>query len=1031
MGTTGNEKLIFNYEEKDENNLAFSIDRYLKYILQLNRLKDKKSKTIQILLVEIDKHWDPDAFIKNLRGKQYKNINGLLFLTMEEFPRGDWPESNLNKSRMIREMFENSYNAVTANYSNIIPGTYQLVSRMIKSNTGQKGLSEVLEKFGALQKMLVFELTLNQRQNVLRELTQNGEMDDYKKDELLNFLSRNYLLGGIHSSKIGHAGLRELYDSLDKEGEVNLERLWKKVNLLETLYDLAFISASNPLRFSGLEILIIDDNPEKIEEDFKKRKIVDYFSPGTEIYITGENEWKKFLHGNPFWKEMYTGAAKLKMYRIGNRENPTANNNPDNKGTPLFEEQKFKFHYVLVDLLMEDYNEGNEIINCLVDFRKNYNRQGKDKGSYWDIIAFSLSEEAHDISRALNEGSLYYIHKSRPLMLPAVIAQLEKGRQILEDREKDIRKPHKSRVFGKLYRLPELLKRHLKSEPFLDLAGKEDFQKKWNNNSDAKYIQDLNEFIKVPAKEWIRNMPKADLHFHLGGSIPLEAIFFLSLNMLKDIPYPVLTESFSRTRELILKKLGGDWNNISNLFKIDTTVMDKTVLDEIIELLDSSIPSFQAVNIFNVLIGILEGKEKDDIKEFWDQLKTLNNIEFKPKSPAHRIIRKCLLGLSGEDLDTISEKSINLFNDILDIRESMPPLLEKSEDFKGLLNHFVSAKLRKTESLDEYLAGNKLIGSEQMQKKENILAALYLIIKKNIEDNIRYLEIRLSPDGYTNSGELTIQEAINALLEYTDLITCYFYQKGKFIRVNYIFSVKRHKPPNQAAIEVSAAITNRERENKFNGIIPSVTRNNTELLKYQWKPSKVVGVDLAGIEKDNPARRFVNDFFPLFKTSFFITVHAGEEETDQSIWEAIYLLHANRIGHGLTLKDNQYLIALFRDLQICIEMNPISNLMTHNSEKKEEEYPFYEFVIEGIKVTINTDNQSVSESTLSEEYIKAAELYQWHRKNTRRNWISKWDILRVIKNGFSSAFMNREEKRNFMRAVEEEIYQKIIKEYGC
>ena len=119
---------------------------------------------------------------------------------------------------------------------------------------------------------------------------------------------------------------------------------------------------------------------------------------------------------------------------------------------------------------------------------------------------------------------------------------------------------------------------------------------------------------------------------------------------------------------------------------------------------------------------------------------------------------------------------------------------------------------------------------------------------------------------------------------------------------------------------------------------------------------------------------------------------------------------------------------LFRDLQICVEMNPISNLLTNPRIK--DEYPFFEFVNKGIKVTINTDNQSVSDCTLSEEFVKAAELFQNNRKNTRGYWISKWDILRIIRNSFSSSFMDRDEKRDFMRAVEEEIYQAIIKEYG-
>ncbi|MFW9873907.1 MAG: hypothetical protein ACFFG0_12440, partial [Candidatus Thorarchaeota archaeon] len=95
-----------------------------------------------------------------------------------------------------------------------------------------------------------------------------------------------------------------------------------------------------------------------------------------------------------------------------------------------------------------------------------------------------------------------------------------------------------------------------------------------------------------------------------------------------------------------------------------------------------------------------------------------------------------------------------------------------------------------------------------------------------------------------------------------------------------------------------------------------------------------------------------------------------------------------------------------------------------------DEYPFYDFVLEGLKVTVNTDNPAVSDSTLSEEFVKAAELFQNHRENTERCWMSKWEILRVLKNAFSSSFMDREEKRQFMRAVEEEIYQKIIEEYG-
>ena len=227
---------------------------------------------------------------------------------------------------------------------------------------------------------------------------------------------------------------------------------------------------------------------------------------------------------------------------------------------------------------------------------------------------------------------------------------------------------------------------------------------------------------------------------------------------------------------------------------------------------------------------------------------------------------------------------------------------------------------------------------------------------------------------------------------------------------------------------MSSAVVNRDREKYYRDIIPIINRENIPILKYKWTPAKVVGVDLAGLEKGNPAKNFVNDFYPLFKTCSFITIHAGEEDTAQSIWEAVYHLHANRIGHGLTLNEKWYLKEMFKNLQICIELNPISNMLTNPDIKNK--YPFFDFVLEGLNITVNTDNPAVSESTLSDEFVKAAELFQNNRNNNDNDWISKWGILKIIKNSFSSAFMDREEKRKLIRAIEEEIYEKIIKEYG-
>lgn len=1130
---TTNGSFIITYEDSVEPGLCISLNRFLTFVLKFHQLNPGE---IKILLVGIndrtDSVWDADMFIKNISAaEKYKDIKGILFLTSEQLPKGDRIDSNLNQSRMIRELFENSFHALTANHSDIISRLYQLVGKIFtdKSSPVEENQASKIANNMLTDLMPKIKSELLKEKEFIEGL--EGEIKNYREEETLNFLSYFYLIGGIHSTRIGHDSLRGLYDTIEKKEcapqHKEIEALWKKIRLLEKVYDLASIVASYSLRFPGLKILVIDDKPGKIKECIEEKEIIQYFPLDTEIFITKQGEWKRFLEDNRFWADLYNGKAQLECEEIKNHKSQKTNNIGKNteEAKFLIGQRGFKFDYVVVDLLMEDYNEGNMIINNLVHFRGNYNRLNPDKKSYWDIIAFSLSEEAHDISRALSEGSLYYVHKSRPFMLPAVIAKLEKSRQILRDREEYTRMEQKSRNFGKLYRLAEFLKRQLRSKPFLDRVEPMTFSKRYSLKDSDQFVRNVNRYIEVPALEWIKQMPKADLHFHLGGSIPPDTAFYLSLNMLTPYSHDSIEikayekQLESRVRKIcdllmvilnkkpekflnffrifdiamksilngnrvlfsksILKMEGGkgkekksnhfdSWRKriksysdgyIKNsgltyekykkngvqqtFFKILEYINKELNLNQNIEqespngrhsrILSYDFPGFQVFNIFNVIIGFIEGKNKTGIKDFWTQLKETNTFENCTSKQGkinsnelnrEFVTRRDLLGLSHKEIEKNYERNIDFYKKI---RDFLPAGFVPHKKINNILGQFISAKKRVTTSLVQYLGGNEFIGSDQLQRKENIFAVLFSIIKRKVQDNVRYLEIRLSPDGYTKEN-LTMHEAIKTLLECADLITWHFYTRGDFIRVNYIFCVKRHKPPDQAALETSAAIVNRERENIFKNIIPRATGENIFALKYEWKPSRVVGVDLAGIEKENPASRFVNDFYPLFKTSFFITIHAGEEDTAQSIWEAVYLLHANRIGHGLTLRGNPYLTDLFRDLQICVEMNPISNLLTNPNIY--DEYPFFEFVNKGLNVTINTDNQSVSDCTLSEEFVKAAELFQQHRMNAQNYWISKWDILRVIRNSFISSFLSRDEKRDLMRAVEEEIYRKIIKEYG-
>ena len=72
-------------------------------------------------------------------------------------------------------------------------------------------------------------------------------------------------------------------------------------------------------------------------------------------------------------------------------------------------------------------------------------------------------------------------------------------------------------------------------------------------------------------------------------------------------------------------------------------------------------------------------------------------------------------------------------------------------------------------------------------------------------------------------------------------------------------------------------------------------------------------------------REIAHLFTPAFEYCLPITIHAGEGEQAESIWQAAYHLHADRIGHGLTLNDNANLAQRFRDRNICLELCPTSN----------------------------------------------------------------------------------------------------------
>lgn len=163
----------------------------------------------------------------------------------------------------------------------------------------------------------------------------------------------------------------------------------------------------------------------------------------------------------------------------------------------------------------------------------------------------------------------------------------------------------------------------------------------------------------------------------------------------------------------------------------------------------------------------------------------------------------------------------------------------------------------------------------------------------------------------------------------------------------------------------------------------------------------VVALDLAGDELGFPAALFVEHFKEARDAGWKITVHAGEADGPESIWNAINLLGASRIGHGVAAKDDPKLMAYLAEHRIGIESCPTSNYQTATVADTAH-HPMKLFLEQGIEVTLNTDDPGVSAITLEDEYRVAREVIGF----------SDLQLSTIQENGVKQAFLSDSEKQS-------------------
>jgi adenosine deaminase len=178
-------------------------------------------------------------------------------------------------------------------------------------------------------------------------------------------------------------------------------------------------------------------------------------------------------------------------------------------------------------------------------------------------------------------------------------------------------------------------------------------------------------------------------------------------------------------------------------------------------------------------------------------------------------------------------------------------------------------------------------------------------------------------------------------------------------------------------------------------------------LAQRTRAYRVVGVGLGGDERNFPARDFKTAFERARALGLRRTVHAGEAAGSESIVDAVELLGAERIGHGVSARGERNVMELLRTRAVSVDVCPTSNVIT-GAVRNRRSHPLYEFLSEGLLVTLSSDDPAFFGASLVDEYAALAE-----------QGFPSVELAQLARNGFKASFAPEEQKKTWLAAVDE------------
>ena len=284
-----------------------------------------------------------------------------------------------------------------------------------------------------------------------------------------------------------------------------------------------------------------------------------------------------------------------------------------------------------------------------------------------------------------------------------------------------------------------------------------------------------------------------------------------------------------------------------------------------------------------------------------------------------------------------------------------------------------------------------------MQTPEALHRVAFECVEDLAADSVVYAEVRFAPELHIDRG-LSFDEIVEAVLAGFAEGEKACAAENRPIVVRLLVTAMRHA---------------------------AVSREIAELA-IRFRDKGVVGFDIAGAEAGNPPTRHLEAFDYMRDHNARFTIHAGEAFGLPSIHEAIAFCGADRLGHGVRIVDDIDILpdgevrlgqqaSILRDKRIPLELCPSSNVQT-GAVKSIADHPFDLLARTRFRVTVNTDNRLMSDTTMSREMHRLVEAFGY-------GWS---DLERFTINAMKSAFIPFDERLAIIDEVIKPRYAVLI-----